>query len=310
MAPAARALDVSTPGYYVCISGDCSNGRGVVHDVSRSQLIEGTWRGGKTIAGERYLASPLIFPDKKFEQFYGADGLLERGTDLRILGAGKLIPRFTGTFSKLDHPFYRRRIAVPRDGVYDNGAGLEYRGRFEYIPLKGYEAGADPVSSGNFIFFGEKVDTEDNEKVQGLFVGLAFGGGKIIFQPARADYLSLLQQQYQRDLNLAQDDFRKQENEATWRAALSVISEVAFVMAGQAGSGGGGNRNSFAVDLVTNLLSSPQSGQGDTGTQLINGLSKTLLNRAGGGGGLNQQLGDAVTRGLQKAREAEAARQQ
>ena len=95
-----------------------------------------------------------------------------------------------------------------------------------------------------------------------------------------------------------------------WRAALSVISEVALVMAGSAG-GGGGNRNSFAVDLVTNLLNSAQNGQGDGSEQLIDAMSKTLFNRIGGNSGnLNQRLGDAVTRGLQKAKEVEAARQQ
>lgn len=308
--PVALALDVTSPQRYTCIIGNCLNGVGTVKDHLQALELQGRWRGGQTIAGERYLVSHANSKGKQYEQYYGADGLLERGTQPLQLGAGRLAPAFTGTFAKIDHPFYRRRVSVPREGVYDNGAGIEYRGRFEYIPQKGYEAGADPVSQWSVIFYGESVDTEDGERTEGMFVSHSFGNGKLLFQPARPDYLSLLQQQYQRDLNLAQDDFRKQENEAMWRAALSVISEVALVMAGSAG-GGGGNRNSFAVDLVTNLLNSAQNGQGDGGEQLIDAMSKTLFNRIGGNSGnLNQRLGDAVTRGLQKAKEVEAARQQ
>jgi hypothetical protein len=309
-APTAFALDVTAPQRYTCISGNCLNGIGMVKDHLQDLDIQGPWRGGQTIAGERYLVSHTYSKGKQYEQYYGSDGLLERGTQPLQLAAGRLAPAFTGTFAKIDHPFYRRRMSVPREGVYDNGAGIEYRGRFEYIPLKGHEAGADPVSQWNVIFYGEKVDVEDGERSEGMFTAISFGNGKLLFQPARADYLSLLQQQYQRDLNLAQDDFRKQENEAMWRAALSVVGEVAFVMAGAGGSGGGGNRNSFAVDLVTNLLNSAQNGEGDAGEKMIDGLSKTLFNRIGGNNGnLNQRLGDAVTRGLQKARDAEAARQ-
>ena len=312
LAPPAHALNIADVRYYTCVRGDCANGEGTVREALSDTLISGRWRGGQTVAGERYLTAPALQPNKTFAQYYGSDGLLERGTQLRVIAAGHLIPRFTGSFGRLDHPFYRRTIAVPGEGVYDTGTGIEYRGRFEYIPLKGHEAGVDPVGTGNFIFHGDKVDTEDNEKSSGLFIGFAVANSKIFFQPARADYLSLLQEQYRRDLDLAQGDFRKQENEAMWRAALSVIAEVALVAAGSGGNfGGGGGSNRFAVELVNNLITSSQENNGDAGAVIVDVAAKALFSKIGGGGragSLNQKLGEAVNRGLQKAREAEAAR--
>lgn len=310
LATPALALNISDVRYYTCVRGDCSNGEGTVREALSDTLISGRWRAGQSIAGERYLTAPAVQPEKTFEQYYGSDGLLERGTQLRVIGAGRMIPRFTGSFGRLDHPFYRRTIAVPSEGVYDTGTGIEYRGRFEYIPQKGHEAGADPVGNGNFIFYGDKVDTEDNEKSSGLFIGFAVSNAKIFFQPARADYLSLLQQQYRRDLDIAQGDFRKQENEAMWRSALSVIAEVSFAMAGSGGRMGGGGSNRFAVELVNNLMTASQTEGADAGAVLVDAAANALFKKIGGGKAstLNQKLGEAVSRGLQKAREAEAAR--
>lgn len=310
LAMSAHALDVSSPYYYTCVRGDCTNGEGTVREVISDTLISGRWRGGQTIAGERYLTAPGVQPEKTFEQYYGSDGLLERGTQLRVIAAGRLIPRFTGSFARFEHPFYRRAISVPKEGVYDTGTAIEYRGRFEYIPQKGHEAGADPVGSGNFIFYGDKVDTEDNEKTSGLFVGFAVNNAKIFFQPARADYLSLLQEQYRRDLDIAQNDFHRQENQAMWRAALSVIAEVSLTMAGGGGGVGNGSNSRFAVELVNNLITSSQTEGGDAGNVIVDAAANALFKKIGGGkaSSLNQKLGDAVSRGLQKAREAEAAR--
>ena len=306
----AEAINVADARYYYCVRGSCTNGEGTVKELYSDVLISGRWSNGQSVAGERYLTSPNIQPDKVFEQYYGSDGLLERGTQLRVIAAGRLIPRFTGTFGRLEHPFYRRTMAVPLEGVYNTGTDIEYRGRFEYIPLKGHEAGVDPVGTGNFIFYGDKVDLEDGEKSSGLFVGLAVSGSKIMLQPARADYLSVLQAQYRRDLELAEADFRKQESEAMFRAALSVIAEVALVMAGGGGYSGSSGSARFALELVNDLITSSQRGEADAGAVLVDVVSRALFKKIGGGkaSSLNQKLGDAVSRGLQKAREAEAAR--
>ena len=95
-----------------------------------------------------------------------------------------------------------------------------------------------------------------------------------------------------------------------WRAALSVIAEVSLTMAGGGGGVGNGSNSRFAVELVNNLITSSQTEGGDAGNVIVDAAANALFKKIGGGkaSSLNQKLGDAVSRGLQKAREAEAAR--
>ena len=134
------------------------------------------------------------------------------------------------------------------------GNDIEYRGRFDYLPVKGMEAGR--ITMGNIIFYGDKVDLEDNSTVTGLFVSnsAVVGGGVVMFMPARPDYMALLQQHYHRDLQIAVGDFKEQENAQAWRTAFSILTQVALTMTGSSGGGGGSSSNRFAMDLVSGLL--------------------------------------------------------
>lgn len=311
---AASALDVSRTDFYPCEQGNCVNGYGVVRDVVYSKWIEGNWRAAQTIPGERYLVSHPQTRGKKYEQYYGADGLIERGTTLRVLGTtGRSVPMFTGTYTRIDHPFMRQRIATPQEGVYTLGNGLEYRGQFDYLPVKGYQAGQ--ITMGHFIFFGEKVDTEDDTRETGLFVSdtSVSSGAVIRFVKARPDYMVVLQQQFQRDQMMAADDFQQQERDKAWRTAFAILGQVALGMAGSGGGGGfgGGNMSGgqkFALDLVGGMMrgtGAPAAGgaaaSGDPSTRLIQMVTGAALGKITGDKALSNTLSKAVAEGIEKA---------
>ncbi|MGC1173868.1 hypothetical protein [Polaromonas sp.] len=313
LAPAAHALDISNADFYRCVQGDCRNGQGTVHDMYQNQMLEGVWQGSKTIPGQRYLVSHPLTKGKQYEQFYGADGLMDRGSQIRGFGAMNIVPVFTGSFGRMDHAFMRARLAVPYEGVYALGNGIEFRGRFDYMPAKGTEAGR--ITMGHIIFYGDKVDLEDNSKETGLFVSnsAVVGGGVVMFMPARPDYMALLQQQYQRDLQIAVGDFKQQESEKAWRTAFAILGQVALTMAGSSGGGGGGSSgNRFAMDLVSGLMKSATAPEGSAGTsantdpstRLIQLVTGAALGKVSGDSALSNSLAKAVATGIEKSNAA------
>lgn len=313
MAPTVHALDISNADFYRCVQGDCRNGQGIVHDMYQNQMLEGNWQNSQTIPGQRYLVSHPLTKGKKYEQFYGADGLIDRGSQIRGFGAmNNIVPVFTGSFGRIDHAFMRARLAVPYEGVYALGNGIEYRGRFDYMPAKGMEAGR--ITMGHIIFYGDKVDLEDNSKETGLFVSnsAVVGGGVAMFMPARPDYMALLQQQYHRDLQIAVGDFKQQESEKAWRTAFSILGQVALTMAGSGGGGGGSSGNRFAMDLVSGLMKSATAPEGsastaanaDPSTRLIQLVTGAALGKVTGDSALSNSLAKAVATGIEKSNAA------
>jgi hypothetical protein len=311
LAPAAQALDISNADFYRCVQGDCRNGQGVVQDMYQNQMLEGSWQNNRTIPGQRYLVSHPLTKGKKYEQFYGGDGLMDRGTQIRGFGARNIVPTFTGSFGRMEHAFMRARLAVPYEGVYAVGNGIEYRGRFDYMPVKGREAGE--ITMGNIIFYGDRVDLEDKSTETGLFVSntAVVGGGVVFFMPARPDYMALLQQQYHRDLQLAANDFKQQESEKAWRTAFAILGQVALAMAGSSG-GGGSSGNRFAMDLVSGLLKNATAPEGsastaaasDPSTRLIQLVAGAALGKVTGDSALSSSLAKAVTSGIEKSNAA------
>lgn len=312
LSPSVHALDISNADFYRCVQGDCRNGQGIVHDMYQNQMLEGNWQNSQTIPGQRYLVSHPLTKGKKYEQFYGADGLIDRGSQIRGFGAmNNIVPVFTGSFGRIDHAFMRARLAVPYEGVYALGNGIEYRGRFDYMPAKGMEAGR--ITMGHIIFYGDKVDLEDNSKETGLFVSnsAVVGGGVAMFMPARPDYMALLQQQYHRDLQIAVGDFKQQESEKAWRTAFSILGQVALTMAGSGSGGGGSSGNRFAMDLVSGLMksaapegSASTAANADPSTRLIQLVTGAALGKVTGDSALSNSLAKAVATGIEKSNAA------
>ena len=254
LAGAAAAMDVSDAGRYVCKQGDCRNGQGMVWDAYLSLTIRGNWSNGNTIPGMTYeLVSPME-PTRKFKQVYGADGLLASGQQPRPVGGNGKVAWFDGTYVRLQHPFMRMPLPVIKQGLYDTGFGIEYRGNFEYLPAKsGMSTG---IGSGYYIFYGDKIDTEENEKESGLFISDEnLAGTPVRWVKADPSYLAVMQQRYQRDMSLATVDFKQQEAEKKWRTALAIIGKVALALAGSSGGVGGGG-NGIGGDMAMNLVSS------------------------------------------------------
>lgn len=331
-APLAQALDVSDAGRFKCVSGDCQNGTGAAYDLIQSQTIEGAWQNGNTIPGQRYMVShPMI--KGKFEQFYGKDGLLEKGTMIRGLGALNSVPVFTGTFGRVDHPFVKARLAVPLEGVYKAGNGIEYHGRFQYLPAKNLSNKAlgvtqDFLPEGNFIFFGKMVDLEDGTKETGLFVSrnAVPGGTPILFMKAQPDYMAVLQEQYQRDTygldtSIKQQETRSQDSGGMWKTVFSVLGEVAKVVPGMDNIGGAIAKNigasaglsnnavnNFAIDLVGKAINNKLGVGGDDGksssasSSLVQDASKSLLGKLNIDKALAEKLSHAVAKGIENAR--------
>lgn len=245
----ASALDISDPRRYTCRQGDCANGEGMVHDAYLQVTMKGRFAGGATIPGIRYTVISPLSPERKFNQVYGKDGLLLEGEQPRTLVFNGAIPFFKGTYVRVNHPFVRLPLPVLRKGVYDTGTGFEYRGRFEFLPAK---SGIHThVASGYYIFFGDKVDTEDNETETGLYVSdETMTGAPVRFSKAQPAYLAQMQMKYQRDLEIAKDDFREIESERKWRSAIGMVMRIGFAAAG------GSSGNNVGADIAMEVVSS------------------------------------------------------
>ena len=123
----ALALDVSNADFYQCAQGDCRNGVGKVFDAYQGQWIEGSWQNAQTVPGQPYFVSHPLTKGKRYEQRYGADGMIVSGSTIRGIAAMSYVPVYTGTYTRVDHAFMRARLAVPEEGVYDVGNGIEFR---------------------------------------------------------------------------------------------------------------------------------------------------------------------------------------
>lgn len=288
----ALALDVSDRARFECKQGNCINGPGVVWDAVLSVYMHGNWSNGKTIPGATYTLTAPIAPGRQFKQVYGQDGMLDSGEQPRTLGAtGGVMPVFRGTYGRTTHAFLRQRISVITQGVYDTGVGIEYRGRFEYLSAKsGMRTG---WASGYFIFYGDRIDTEEDEKETGLYISDETpGGAQVRFVKADPSYLAVLQRKYQSDMALAQGEFQEQEAEKKWRSALSVIGNVAFALAaGNGGMGGMGGGGDFSGTLAAGLMAGGQPGSAGLG-------ALGAMAGGGGGGASGSDLAGSIAMGL------------
>lgn len=257
LAGPAWSLDVSNRGYYVCESGDCSNGVGKARSVVTGVLYSGTWQGGKTIAGRPYELSHPAQPQQTYKAVYGPTGLQESGDMLFGLGAtGRSLPVFTGSYEAIDHPFAQFKIAVPKRGQLDTGRGYRYQGRFEYLPSK--DTLHSRLVSGTYIFFGTVTDVDDGTKETGLFVSNEQPNGMVpAFHKANAVFLVSLQRKYQADLELGKAVIAEQESSRRWREVLAVIGKIAFAVAsGGTSTAVQGLASETAMNLVSTMLKS------------------------------------------------------
>jgi hypothetical protein len=281
-AATASALDVSDPRRFECKQGDCMNGPGVVWDALLGVRMQGNWAGGHTIPGATYTVTVPIAPNKQFKQVYGQDGMLDSGDQPRSIGGfNGVVPVFRGSYGRITHAFLRQPVAVIKQGVYDSDIGIEYRGRFEYLAAKsGMQTG---WGSGFYIFYGDKIDIEENEKETGLFISdETMGGAAVRFVKADPSYLAVMQKKYQQDMQIAQGEFKQQESENGWRTALAIIGKVAFTMA--AGNTGlGGNGNGLSGNLATNLLGG--KGGAGAGNNVAGDIAMNLVSSMFNSGG-------------------------
>lgn len=303
LVPSAQALDLSKPGAYRCVTGDCLNGNGTVYDVySNGQTIEGAWQNGTTIPGKRYLVRHPLIKDKSFEQFYANDGLLDHGSMILNLGATNSASVFTGTFAHVDHPFLHTRVAVPLEGVYRTGANMEYRGRFQYLPAKGE---GKEYANGYFVFFGDKVDLEDGTKETGMFAsnGSVTAGAQIMFVRAQPEYMAVLQERYQQDLKVEVANFKPQQDTAAiWKKVFSILASGASNMPGIKTIGGSSiTNNKFAMDLVSGVMNNRINGESKSPEEVsgwvdklakgsAKGMGDKLIKQAAGSGLVGQAL--------------------
>ncbi|MCU1716364.1 hypothetical protein [Pseudomonas sp. 5P_3.1_Bac2] len=269
----ALALEVTDSQRFTCQQGDCFAGDGTVWDALLGVSMQGPWAKGRTQPGQTYTLSLPSAPGSYFKQRYGQDGLLESGDSPRSVGVqNAVVGFFNGTYTRIQHPFMRgAQIAVIDKGLYNTGTGFEYRGRFQYLPAKGGEAGR--WASGYYVFYGDKVDTEEQQSEHGMFISDETPGGtQVRFVKADPSYLPLLQEKYQRDLQIAQGEFRRQDSQRQWLQALSLLSSVAV-----------------AVTTSGNPLDGMSSGQG-AGADPTALLTSGLINPAGYSGNVSDDI--------------------
>lgn len=293
----AAALDVSDPNRFTCKQGNCVNGQGTAWDMILSISMKGVFRNGQTIPGETYTVTVPRAPGKTYRQVYGANGLLAEGDFPRTLGGmGDAVPYFSGEYQTIRHAFMRDNVAVIKRGVYFTGFGIEYRGRFEYLAARsGIHSG---IASGYYIFYGDKIDTEEDEKETGLFISdEILAAAPVRFVKATPSYLAHLQRQYLQELQLAKADFAEKDAEKKWRTALAVIGRVSMALAG-GGFGGNGGGGGVGGDIAMNIV----SGLMDSGSNGVN-VQDLALQAVGsvvtGDKKLGSALGKAISEGLE-----------
>ena len=307
--PVAAKNVQQPPGFFKCVRGDCVNGYGVVWDVVFSYNMAGRFANGQTIAGETYVITLPIAPGKSFRQIYGADGLLQSGDNPRSIGISNgVVPFFQGTYGRVEHSFLRVPVAFLAEGSYDSGIGIIYRGKFRFMPSKG--GASSGLGSGYYIFFGDKIDSEEGTSERGLYISdEAFPGAPVRFVKADPSFLALLQQKYQRDLSLAQVEWDAQQSRQRWSSVFAIIGKIAFAYAGgntsftsgnplsllQGGLGsgsGGGVGGDIALNLVSTLLNGKDHGS-------ITEVASQVIGAAIGDHGTSQQITKILLDGVE-----------
>ena len=283
-ASSIQAIEVSNPARFECRQGNCTNGQGTVWDAGQMWMMQGNWRNGASIPGETYTVTLPSVPGRVFKQIYGSDGLLERGDVPRSLSVGNgVVPYFSGTFKHIQHAFVRAPVAVISSGVYNTGTGFEYRGRFEYLPSKG--GLSINAASGYYVFYGDLVDTEENETESGIYISDDTIGGTIVrFVKGDPSYLAVLQEKYQRDMQLAKVEVRKQESEQrseqNWSSALSIIGNVALAVAG---GGAIGSDNPLNGGMLMGVSGLADGYTGNVGNDIAISLVSSMFNQDAAG---------------------------
>lgn len=260
LATPAWSLDVSSPHWYECASGDCVNGVGKARMLVSGVLFSGPWRGGKSIAGQSYALSHPAKADKTYQAVYDAQGLQVSGDMLFGLGAtGRGLPVFTGTYAHIDHPFAQFKIAVPKRGLLDTARGYRMQGRFEYLPSK--DTLQSRLVSGTYIFFGTLTDVDDDSVETGLFITNAQPNGMApAFHKANASFLAKLQSKYQQDLAIGKAMIAEEESSKRWREVLGVVGRLAMALTtGDVSSAVKGLAAETAMNVVSNALKGDDS---------------------------------------------------
>jgi len=252
----ALALNGGDERIYSCEKGNCSNGQGSARSAVTQVLVEGTWRNGQSIAGETYTLSHPIRPEQRYRATYAPDGLQDGGDMLFFPRSGRALSVFSGSYAHVDHPFGKIKVAVPKRGQLDTGMGIQYGGRFEYLPSKStMNAGA---AMGTYIFFGTVIDSEEGTQESGLYLtDEQFNGMAPLFRKANAAYLTKLQRKYQEDLQQAKVEFAEREASMRWREALAVVGKIAMGLAtGGLSAAAQGLASETAMNLVSGMLNS------------------------------------------------------
>lgn len=324
----AAARDVSAPGWFKCLEGDCKNGSGVVLDLYLHVSIRGRFSGGQTIPGEEYILTSPLAPGRTFKQIYGADGLLESGDSPRTVALmSTKIGNFNGSYKAFQHPFTQRPMAVISEGRYETGIGITYSGQFRFLPSKyGSDTG---MGSGYYIFFGDRFDEIENEHKVGLFVtNVVMPGSSVQFFEANPEFLAGMQEKYRAEMNLAQTE--RSASSSFWKSLLSFVGNVALNMSGAGGGlggiggggltsalsgaaglnapllgGGGGIGGKIALNLVSSMFDGkPGINFEDAAKSAIssvvpdtaagNAIASALLDTNGAGGNLGSRLVNAA----------------
>lgn len=292
LAVPAWGLDVSSPHWYVCESGDCANGAGKARAVASGVLFSGTWRGGKSIAGQTYTLSHPARPDQTYQAVYDAQGLQVSGNMLFGLGVtGRNLPTYTGTYAHIDHPFAQFKIAVPRQGVLDTARGYRMQGRFEYLPSK--DTLQSRMVSGTYIFFGTVTDVDDDSVETGLFLSNAQPNGMVpTFHKANAAYLANLQKKYQQDLAVGKAMIAEEESSRRWREVLGVVGRLTMALTtGDVSSAVKGLAAETAMNVVSNALKGD-----DTQLTAEDATNQAIGQLAAGDDGAAQELRGLISR--------------
>lgn len=274
----AWALNGGDERIYTCEQGSCSNGQGSARSAITHVLIEGPWRNGQSIAGESYTLSHPVRPDKRYRATYAPNGLQDSGDMLfRPVLAGRALAVYSGSYAHVDHPFGKIKVAVPKRGLLDNGLGMQYSGRFEYLP--GRSTMSSGLAMGTYIFFGTVVDTEDGGKESGLYLSNEQANSfSPTFFRANAAFLAKLQRKYQQDLEIAKVEFAEQEASMRWRQALAVVGKIAMGLAtGGTSAALQGLASETAMNLVSGML------KGDDAQLSVEDATNKAIQQAAGG---------------------------
>lgn len=260
-AGSASGIGVRENSVYTCVAGDCVNGVGTARNLGDRVEYTGAWAAGGSIAGQSYEVRHPIKPGRVYRAVFDASGLQVGGDMLFKAGglSGRSVPVFNGSYAHVNHPFARKVVAVPREGVLDDSdRGYIYEGRFDYLPSK--DALGHTLFFGTYIFVGKVTDVDDGSVETGLFITDAQPNQmEPSFAPANETYLANLQRKYQQDLAGSQAAIaalqQRERAGASWDAVLGFVGQLAQLAAGDAiSSNARGLAQEAAMTMVTDML--------------------------------------------------------